>query len=74
MVKTYHYTIKGSGAGGQTWTTKGVVEADFVYAFDLAMRDSFQQLTQGQAVYGKPGRGCSGPYDIHSITIEQMRH
>jgi len=29
-------------------------------------------LTAGNAVYGKPGEGCSGPYDIRLFVLERQ--
>jgi len=38
------------------------------------MRESFDQLTHGKALYGMLGIGCKGPYDILRVLIEQMKH
>lgn len=68
------YTIEGTNAGGQTWTTKGRVEADYPECLQAAMRDSFRQLTRGKAVFGQPGVGCRGPFKIirfELVTIER---
>lgn len=71
--KTYTFEIGGTGANGQTWTAKGTVSAEFVDVFNAAMRESFEQITGGRAVFGKPGLGCNGPYDIDRVVIEQVR-
>jgi hypothetical protein len=73
MKKYYSYTVEGTARDGQTWKTTGTVVAEFAAAFNDAMLDSFKQLTSGRAVFGKPGIGCNGPYDIHRFTIEQVR-
>jgi hypothetical protein len=73
MTKVYRYKMEGSGAGGATFTTSGTINCEFNDAFHDAMVDSFDQLTKGRAVYGKPGAGCRGPYDIHKVVIEQVR-
>lgn len=73
MNKTYHYTIEGTAVAGQTWTTTGIVVCQFHESFMLACTQSFEQLTQGRAVYGQPGVGCHGPYDILKVTIEQVK-
>lgn len=73
MNKNYKFEMKGTARDDQTWETKGVVNCDFIEAFDYAMRVSFDQLTKGKAVYGKPGVGCQGPYDILSVSIEQVK-
>ena len=73
-IKSYTFQIEGTAAAGQTWKSSGVVideQNDLIAVFDSAMRLSFQQLTSGKAVFGKPGVGCSGPYDIRRIVIEQ---
>jgi hypothetical protein len=72
MDKQYRFTLNGTAAHGQTWQTDGVVECDFADVFHTAMRYSFAQLTDGKAIYGKPGIGCNGPYDIHRVLIEQV--
>ncbi len=71
-VMIYQFTIIGTAANGQTWRTTGKVSCEFNACFDTAMRASFEQLTGGKAVFGKPGVGCSGPYDITSILIQQV--
>jgi len=73
MVKAYQFAVEGTGAEDQSFTTSGTFTCEFHFAFDLAMRETFNQLTSGRAVYGKPGVGCSGPYDIHKIIIEQVK-
>jgi hypothetical protein len=73
MRKLFDYVISGSGADGQTWTTEGRVECEFIEAWDRANSDSFIKLTRGAAIYGKPGVGCRGPYDIHRVLIQQVR-
>ena len=73
MMKHYRFAIAGSGANGQSWKTSGTLHCDFIHAFDAAMEETFRQLTQGLAVYGRPGLGCLGPYDIHSVEIKQEK-
>jgi hypothetical protein len=73
MMKTYRYTVEGSGADGQTFRTDGTVSSDFSDALHVAMIDTFEKLTHGRALYGKPGVGCRGPYDIHRVLIEQVQ-
>lgn len=41
--------------------------------FDHAMFDSFMKLTQGYAIFGRPGVGCKGPYDITQVLIKQVK-
>ena len=64
-----HYIAEGIAASGQSWKTTGTVEVEWIDAFDAAMRDSFRQLTGGKAVFGKPGVGCRGPYEIRRFEL-----
>jgi hypothetical protein len=73
MIKHYYVTIEGSAADGQTWTTKSEMHCEFHDTFGVGMADCFDQLTNGTAQYGKPGVGCTGPYDIHKVTIERVK-
>jgi hypothetical protein len=68
----YDYVITGTAANGQTWTTRGTVEAESASFLDtplMAMQESFESLTQGKAVYGQPGVGCRGPYQVTAMHI-----
>jgi hypothetical protein len=72
-VKRYSYTIKGTAAGGQTWETNGTVGAepgDLTGACFVALGDSYMKLTNGEAVFGSPGLGCSGPYSIEELVLK----
>lgn len=77
MIKTYDWKIQGTAARGQTWVTTGSIDYAMDEFFRLekvfteASRQAFEQLTGGRAVYGKPGVGCSGPYDIKRILIKR---
>jgi hypothetical protein len=73
MMKKWLFKLAGTGAGGQTWETRGTINCDAGQAFAEAMRESFQQLTDGRAVFGLPGVGCNGPYDVVRIEIEQLK-
>lgn len=75
MSKNYRYEIKGTARGGQEWSTSGTLD-NFAFdntVFDEALRQSFFQLTEGKAVYGKPEQSCMGPYNITSVLIEQVK-
>jgi hypothetical protein len=72
----YAYQIEGSAAGGQTWRTTGEVEAapwEFSAALQAALKSSFEQLTQGRAVYGQPGKSCDGPYSITRFVFQATK-
>lgn len=73
MVKAYKYTVEGSGGDGQTWKAEGALICEFHDTLQEAMRQAFEKLTSGRAVYGRPGIGCRGPYDIHRFLIEQVK-
>jgi hypothetical protein len=72
-IKTYHFTFEGTGGNGQTWTTTGYIQCEFVEVFLHAQMETFQQLTKGEAIYGKPGLGCNGPYDVTRAVIRQAK-
>jgi hypothetical protein len=68
----YDYVITGTAADGQTWTTRGTVEAEPANFLDtpiMAMARCFEALTEGKAVYGQPGVGCRGPYQVTAMHI-----
>jgi hypothetical protein len=78
----YKWTVEGTaarmigdGAEGQTWTTTGEIETgalEFHNALTQVMRQSFQQLTKGNAIFGQPGVGCRGPYAITRYALEAV--
>jgi hypothetical protein len=75
MLKSYKFEMEGTAAGGQTWKTSGDIDDnanDLVAVFDTAMRKTFHQLTSGKAVFGKPGIGCAGPYDVQRFVLTQV--
>jgi hypothetical protein len=73
-VVVYQYTVKGTAHAGQTWEVRGRVQGrngDFPDLLHEAMRDSFQLLTQGRAIYGSPGKGCNGPYQVTHFSLDK---
>jgi hypothetical protein len=76
MAVQYRYEIDGTGANDQTWACTGHVTidrpAEFAGVPDIAMRSAFMELTEGKAVYGEPGKGCVGPYEVTRMLIERM--
>jgi hypothetical protein len=70
----YRYEVNGTAAQGQTWTCSGYIgdvqAGQFPEVQFIAMKLAFTQLTQGLAVYGKPGVGCEGPYAVTKLLIE----
>lgn len=74
MNKLYSYTVQGSGGDGGSFLIEGTLESPFGgELFDAVMARSFDALTHGKAVYGSPGVGCRGPYEIDRIIIAQVR-
>jgi hypothetical protein len=73
MMKPYRYKIDGAASDGQSFQASGSIYCEFHETFNAAMADTFMQLTNGKALYGKPGIGCRGPYDILKISIEQVK-
>lgn len=71
----YHFEINGFARGGQTYSTSGDIATeragDFALATSEALRRSFDQLTDGTAVYGNPGT-CQGPYTICELRLTLM--
>lgn len=75
MIRKYKYEMTGTGANDATWKTTGEAEtatADIFSVFNHALRDSFNQLTQGKAEYGNPGKGCAGPYEILTFKLDKV--
>lgn len=72
MRKSYRFTIDGHGVEGATFQTNGTTLCEFHDTFDVAMEETFHQLTHGKAVYGSPGVGCRGPYTIKRVVIEEQ--
>ena len=76
MTKHYTWNVWGTGSNQQSWKTSGVIAlapSAFPSIFEVVMAETFKQLTHGKAVYGQPGVGCVGPYDIDGISIEQAK-
>jgi len=75
-IKVYRWRLKGRGAGDVSWKTEGELRLDvkdFPMLLSFIMKASFVKLTKGEAIFGEPGRGCEGPYDIDEIEVTQER-
>ena len=72
MIKHWSYQVLGQAADGTAWQTSGTVESDAANVWERVMIQTFHALTHGKAIYGKPGVGCKGPYDIKSVRVEQI--
>ena len=72
-INAYKFKIEGTGADDKTWTTEGEVACEFFNVFDAAMESTYEQLTEGKAIYGQPGVGCSGPYKIDRLWIIKVK-
>lgn len=69
--RNWDCTLGGTGAGDVTWRWAGAcTAADEAGARDLAKRLAFQAITDGRAVFGRPGEaGCKGPYKITTFDV-----
>lgn len=68
----YHYTMRGTAADGQGWETVGTIDIGagrFGQLAEIALRETFDKLTQGKAIFGKPGVGCRGPYRVTDLVL-----
>jgi hypothetical protein len=72
MVKHWTFQVSGLTTDGMAWQTSGVIEATANEVWELALMHSFHALTHGKAVFGKPGVGCKGPYEIKKVVVEQI--
>ncbi|HEY7415674.1 MAG TPA: hypothetical protein VH593_10820 [Ktedonobacteraceae bacterium] len=73
----YSYMVCGVSHEDNTWEVSGQVETelagDFINTPSMAMQQAFEKLTQGKAVYGKPGWGCNGPYRVTKLYIQEEK-
>lgn len=72
--KTYRYFVDGSDVNGEAFQITGYVDAVagdvWTKVPEVIGSEVFIQLTNGKAVFGKPGLTCKGPYTIDTITIK----
>ena len=66
--KTYRWSISGLDGNDNAFYTHGTVTCDFPAIVNEALAQSFDQLTNGKAIFGMPGLGCKGPYKIMGFT------
>lgn len=67
---TFKYLIETKDADEINIITTGDVDAaDIFAALANAMRENFLKITEGKAVFGEPGKGCRGPYEVTKITL-----
>ena len=71
-IYAWRYSVRGTAAKDQTWRVVGVAHCRTGSVWDTVMAEIFDQLTRGKAVYGKPGVGCDGPYQVIEFHIEQV--
>jgi hypothetical protein len=71
MEKHYRFHLKGTAAEGVPWESSGEVFCELHQVLNAAMVKTFQDLTNGKALYGHPGVGCKGPYEIQEIKVEK---
>lgn len=70
----YRYICHGRDGDGKEWNSSGLLSAPgFPEALEEAQKRTFMDLTQGLAVYGKPGEGgCNGPYRITGLHVHEQ--
>ena len=69
----YKYEVLGTANQGQTWSCTGRIRhetADIGETADKVVMETFMGLTNGKAVFGKPGLGCEGLYKITKFLLE----
>jgi hypothetical protein len=74
VVRKFRYDVRGLAADGQTWDVRGECSDanGWPDCLSEAMALAFHQLTNGKAVFGKPGVGCRGPYQITLFHFEDI--
>lgn len=72
MVRRWSFHVKGTAAGGVPWSCSGEIDAEPAELWNRVMIHSFHELTEGRAIYGKPGVACKGPYEITSLHVERI--
>lgn len=72
MPHKYKFRVNGIMANGVAWSSTGEVECSFPDLFTTVVERTFDDLTNGRAVFGQPGVGCRGPYDISEIHMERL--
>lgn len=70
---TYSYSVHGTAPGDQTWNCVGTVIGEFKDVPEAVMKDTFIRLTNGKVIFGKPGVGCRGPYEITQLIILKVK-
>lgn len=73
-MKQFTYEVVYQAADGQSGLCTGEIgipAGDFQHAVGQVMRASFMQITQGKAVFGQPGKGCRGPYQVTRFLLQQ---
>jgi hypothetical protein len=71
-MKIYDFVLEGTGRDSTGWKCEGTVGCESINVLmDTIMKETFMALTSGKSVYGDPGKGCKGPYNILRVVIEQ---
>lgn len=74
-VKTYRYMVEGLDVNNESFLITGYVDAlpgdIFGKVWEVVGAEVFMKLTNGQAVYGKPGEMCKGPYKIRELRLRE---
>lgn len=70
--RTFSYEVKGTTAEGVAWQTAGTVVCELPEVWVAVINHTFLDLTRGKAVFGRPGLGCKGPYEVHEVTVKRI--
>ena len=72
----YNYTVTVVDAAQHQHHVAGearVESGDLRHATEVALRESFMKVTDGSAVFGRPGEGgCRGPYTVSRLVITRV--
>lgn len=72
----YQYVAEGTAADGQTWVVDGAVldvaPGQIREVLERALAGSFEALTGGRAILGKPEKDCLGPYTVTRLVVEKF--
>lgn len=68
----FSYNVQGTTAEGVSWSASGFVTCETPEVWSQVLEHSFHDLTRGKAVFGRPGVGCKGPYEIHEVTVKRV--
>ena len=69
---TFQFNVSGTTAEGVSWACSGQVTCETVDVWTRVLELSFRDLTRGRAVFGRPGVGCKGPYEVQEVSVKRI--